>query len=153
MGLESYVLLVLSAFAILFSVGVLLTKDNFYSALFMSFALLTIGTIYALADLQPVFVLIAFIFVGAVGMVTVALAAVYKFKPSTQLSKYWVIPSTITAIILSYTLYTFAGVGADIKAIEIGNFTSEYLILIVFLISLMVLLMLAVIGIARRGET
>ncbi len=148
MVIESYVFLILVAFAVLSSIGSLITKDNFYSALYMALTLLTIAALYALTNLQEVFVLIAFIFVGAIGIVTVALAAVYKFRPSSQLSKLWIIPSAITALVLSYVFYNNASYIVESGKIDMAT-TGGYIVLISALVSLMVLLMLSVISISR----
>ncbi len=148
MVIESYVFLILAAFAVLSSIGSLITKDNFYSALYMALTLLTVAALYALTNLQEVFVLIAFIFVGAIGIVTVALAAVYKFRPTSQVSKLWIIPSAITALVLSYVFYNNTGYAVETGIIDIAS-TSGYIVLISALVSLMVLLMLSVISISR----
>lgn len=146
MMIDSYVFISLLIFAVLSSIGSLMTKDNFYSALYMALALVFIASTYALVNLQEIFILIVFIFVGAVGIVTVSLAAVYKFKPSMQVSKAWIIPSVLTAGILSYVFYRsstyieFQGASINID---------DYLVLIIALVSLMVLLMLSVISISR----
>ncbi len=148
MVIESYVFLILAAFAVLSSIGSLITRDNFYSALYMALTLLTIATLYALTNLQEVFVLIAFIFVGAIGIVTVALAAVYKFRPTSQVSKLWIIPSAITALVLSYVFYNNTGYIVEAGKIDMSS-TGGYVVLISALVSLMVLLMLSVISISR----
>ncbi|AGK61722.1 hypothetical protein Asulf_01751 [Archaeoglobus sulfaticallidus PM70-1] len=147
MVIEIYVLLALAAIAFLSSLGALLTKDNFYSALYMALTMISIATIYAMADVQEVFVLIVFIFVGAIGIVTVALAAVYKFKPKTQLSKAWLIPSAVTAAVLGYVFYSNSEVVSLSKPdLALG---SEYVTVIAALISLMILLMLSVMLVSR----
>jgi NADH-quinone oxidoreductase subunit J len=148
MVIESYVFLILVSFAVISSLGSLVTKDNFYSALYMSIALLSIAAVYALSNLQEVFILIAFIFVGAIGFVTVALAAVYKFMPAKQISKGWIIPSAVTALILSYIFYNKGRIVVEAKGVDLGAMEG-YLTLIAAFISLMVLLMLSVIAISR----
>jgi hypothetical protein len=63
-----------------------------------------------------------------------------------QVSKAWIIPSVLTAGILSYVFYRsstyieFQGASINID---------DYLVLIIALVSLMVLLMLSVISISR----
>jgi NADH-quinone oxidoreductase subunit J len=76
--MEVWVLIALAGIAVLSSLGVLLSKDNFYSSLYMSATLIFVASIYAIFNLQPVFVLIVFVFVGAIGIVTVAIRT-HKF--------------------------------------------------------------------------
>jgi NADH-quinone oxidoreductase subunit J len=111
-----------------------------------------VAALYALMDLQEIFILITFIFVGAIGIVTVSLAAVYKFAPSRQLSKAWIIPSAITAILLSYVF--FRGLSSvEIGKLSIQQLEFNYILLFSALISLMVLLMLSVLSISRGGTS
>jgi NADH-quinone oxidoreductase subunit J len=114
----------------------------------MSITLLSIAAIYALSNLQEVFILIAFIFVGAIGFVTVALAAVYKFMPTKQISTGWIVPSAITALVLSYIFYDKSRIVVEAKGVDFGAM-GGYLTLIAAFVSLMVLLMLSVMSISR----
>jgi len=135
----------LACTAVLTSLVVLLTRDNFYASMFMSATMIMVATTYALFNLQPVFVLIMFIFVGALGIVTVALAATYRFAPGRQISWLWVLPVAITALVLAFSV--FAAQLAPLGKIQfalLGFLTPEYLLLIIFLASLTVLLMLSV---------
>ncbi|MHC1635768.1 MAG: hypothetical protein ACXQTS_03975, partial [Candidatus Methanospirareceae archaeon] len=106
MGLS--LLSILSIFAILFALGVLTTKDNFYASLFMSGALIMVAAVYAFFNLLPPLVLIVFIFVGAIGIVTVALAATYREAPRRQLSKIWIALVIITFLFLLSSIYSYA---------------------------------------------
>ncbi|MDI6885564.1 MAG: hypothetical protein QMD22_04305 [archaeon] len=153
-------LLALAGVAILFSLGVLVSKDNFYSSLFMSVTLIFVAAVYALFNLQPVFVLIVFIFVGAIGIVTVALAATYRSEPVRQVSRFWVVPVAITAFIIgfsiySYTIFTPQPVSPSEIEFELMNFLpiTEYLLIVLFLISLVVLLLLSVLKIGIGGRS
>jgi len=151
MSAEMLLLLALASVAVLSSLAVLLNKDNFYAALFMSVTLITVATVYALFDIQPVFVLIAFVFAGAIGIVTVALAATYRTVPGSQVSKLWGIPVIITASFLAF----FSFICVKRQAIlhpqtgtiqfELQNFlaTPEYILLVLSLSSLGILLMLS----------
>ncbi|MDI6811659.1 MAG: hypothetical protein QMD80_08370 [archaeon] len=153
-------LLALAGVAILFSLGVLVSKDNFYSSLFMSVTLIFVAAVYALFNLQPLFVLIVFIFVGAIGIVTVALAATYRSEPERQVSGLWVVPVAITAFIIgfsiySYTLFTPQPVSPSEIEFKMMNFLpiTEYLLIVLFLITLVVLLLLSVLKIGIGGRS
>ena len=159
-------MILLGAFAgvlVLSALGVLLSKDNFYSALFMTLTLVMVATVYALFDLQPLFVLIVFVFVGVIGIVTVALAATYRAMPERQFAWIWCIPVLITAVILGFSIFTHLlhGTGTGISISSPIGFTlqgflkpgSEYQLLFLFLTSLVILLFLSVIKIYRGEES
>ncbi len=153
MDLVTSSLLVMCAFAVLTSFAALLSKDNFYSALYMSITLLVIAGVYALYNVQPVFVLIAFVFVGAVGAVTVVLAASYRYvRPQLNLNFVWAIPVAITMAVLAYTLYSYVRYGVNIAYSEtvMLNFARHYTVLALLFISLSILLMMSVVKFIRR---
>lgn len=160
MSVEMLLLLALTGVAVLFSLGVLFSKDNFYSSLFMSVTLIFVATIYALFNLQPVFILIVFIFVGAIGIVTVALAATYRSEPERQFSGLWAVPVAITAFIIILAIYSYSvfnpqPVPSSAIEFKLMNFIpiTEYLLIVVFLMSLMVLLLLSVLKIGVGGRS
>lgn len=145
----------LSAFAAVASVGVLLTRDNVYAALYMAMAMVTIAAIYAVFNLQPVVVLIVLIFVGAVGIVTVAVAATYRFASQRKVDLLWIVPALAVFGIVTYFYYRFISGNIEITQTP-GSFTSistDYFFVILFLVSLMILMMLSTIKLAWRGET
>jgi len=147
----------LAGVAVIFALGVLVSKDNFYSALFMSVTLVLVATVYAFFDLQPVFVLIVFIFVGAIGIVTVALAATYRSAPERQFSGLWAVPVAIATVIIAGSIFMARPQPAVPGAIEfdLAQFIpqTEYLLIVVLLVSLVVLLLLSIleIGVGRRS--
>ncbi len=153
-------MMLLSGFAgvlVLSSLGVLLSKDNFYSALFMTLTLVMAASVYTLFDIQSVFVLIVFVFVGAIGIVTVALAATYRAMPERQFSWVWCIPVAITAAVLCHFMFVggaYYGIGSRVT-FSLDEFikTSEYQLLVVFLTSLVILLFLSVIRLYRGDES
>ena len=159
MNIEMILLGAFTGVLVLSALGVLLSKDNFYSALFMTLTLVMVATVYALFDLQPIFVLIVFVFVGVIGIVTVALAATYRAMPERQFAWIWCIPVLITAVILGFSIFTHTLHGTGISS-PIG-FTlqgflkpgSEYQLLFLFLTSLVILLFLSVIKIYRGEES
>jgi NADH:ubiquinone oxidoreductase subunit 6 (subunit J) len=157
MSAEMLLLSTLAGVAVIFALGVLASKDNFYSALFMSVTLILVATVYAFFDLQPVFVLIVFIFVGAIGIVTVALAATYRSPPERQLSGLWAVPVAIAAVILAGSIFMASPQPAASGAIEFDLVQfipqTEYLLIVVFLVSLVVLLLLSILEIGVGGRS
>ncbi len=164
MNIEMLLLIALAGITALSTLGVLLSKDNFYAAMYMTCTLVLVATIYAFFSIEPVFILIVFVFVGAIGMVTVAIAATYRHAPERQLSVLWAIPVIITAAVLCYSIYTYVldvSVYSVLMAplthyslkFTIENFiTPEYLLLFLFLTSLVVLLMLSALNIYRSDS-
>jgi NADH-quinone oxidoreductase subunit J len=149
-------LLALGVVIVLSACGVLLSRDNLYAALYMTVALILIATTYAVFNLQPVFILIAFVFVGAIGAVTIALAATYRITlEEFPVEKLWIIPIIITIAAVCYTIYAYVETPLEkIYSIDelLAEFPSDYLLLVTFLISLMILLMLSVVKFVRREE-
>ena len=155
--MEVWVLIALAGIAVLSSLGVLLSKDNFYSSLYMSATLIFVASIYAIFNLQPVFVLIVFIFVGAIGIVTVAVAATYRSDPESQFSKPWAVLVVITAAVVGFAIYSYNLLNPNVSfssiKFELINFMaqSEYLILVLSLVALVVLLLLSVLKMVAGG--
>ncbi len=155
--MEVWVLIALAGIAVLSSLGVLLSKDNFYSSLYMSATLIFVASIYAIFSLQPVFVLIVFIFVGAIGIVTVAVAATYRSDPESQFSKPWAVLVVITAAVVGFAIYSYKMLNPEMSfsviKFELITFMaqSEYLILVLSLVALVVLLLLSVLKMVAGG--
>lgn len=150
----------LAGIAVVFALGVLLSKDNFYSALYMAATLVFVATVYAFFNLQPVFVLILFVFVGTIGIVTVALAATYRSDPERQVSRLWAVPVAITAFFVSLAIATYSYSALNLQPVssraiefELMNFIlkTEYLVLILSLMSLVILLLLSVLKMGVGG--
>jgi len=156
-AVDVMVLSAIAGIAVIFALGVLLSKDNFYSALFMSATLIFVAAVYALFSLQPVFVLIVFIFVGAIGIVTVALAATYRSDPESQVSWLWAAPVFIAALVICTTVCSHVALNSQSVSntieFELMNFIplTEYLLIVVFLISLVILLLLSVLKMSSVG--
>jgi NADH-quinone oxidoreductase subunit J len=142
-------------FAIASSIGVLLTKDNLYAALYMSVSMLMVAAIYAVYNLQPVIVMIAFVFVGAVGMITIAIAATYRFVPVRRVDLLWIAPILVVFAVVAYAYYSFSTSSIVISDVNSAFATvpSDYLLVVIFLFSVMVLMMLSAIKLVRRVET
>ncbi len=153
MNIETVIIAVAGVFAVASSVGVLLTRDNFYAALYMSVTMLFVAAMYAAFDLQPVVVIIALIFVGAVGIVTVAVAATYRGKIAREVSLLWVAPVFVVFAILAYAYYSLAANNIEISGQEtFSTIPTDYFSVIILLFSLTVLMMLSAIKLARRAE-
>ncbi|MCW7079115.1 MAG: hypothetical protein OCU22_08335 [Canidatus Methanoxibalbensis ujae] len=151
MSVEAVLLSVVLCFAVLAAFGVLLTKDNFYAAIYMALMMTFIASCYAVFGIDAAFVLIAFVFVGAIGIVTVALAATYRRPPERQLSYVWVPPAALTAVVLGYSLWEAHLHFSNQVSFDIQNFLMiDRILLILFLISLVVLLVSAILRMYRR---
>ena len=160
MSADVLLLSALAGIAVVFALGVLLSKDNFYSALYMAATLVFVATVYAFFNLQPVFVLILFVFVGTIGIVTVALAATYRSDPERQVSRLWAVPVAITAFFVSLAIATYSYSALNLQPVssraiefELMNFIlkTEYLVLILSLMSLVILLLLSVLKMGVGG--
>lgn len=153
MDTTSLILLALGSVTVLSSLGVLLSRDNFYSALYMALTMIFIATTFAVFNIQSAFILIAFIFIGAVGIVTVTLAAVFRYVPrKIPVDRLWIIPTILTIAVLAYTLYKYATFTLSTTSVDISAFQSQYALAVVFLFCLMVLLMISIVRIVRREE-
>jgi NADH-quinone oxidoreductase subunit J len=153
---ETIVMASLSVVAVLSSIGVLLSRDNLYATLYMILSLIMIGTIYAAFNLQPVFILIVFVFVGALGVVTVVLASTYRVTAPQKVSVnvLWALPVGIAAAVICLTVYASATGEISIPDLTAAliAFPSEYFLLIAFLVSLMAIVMLSVIKFMKEDE-
>lgn len=153
MDTASLILLALGSVTVLSSLGVLLSRDNFYSALYMALTMIFIATTFAVFNVQSAFILIAFIFIGAIGIVTVALAAVFRYVPrKIPVDRLWILPTILTIAVLAYTLYKYATFNISTASVDISVFQSQYALAVVFLICLMVLLMISIVKLVRREE-
>ncbi len=153
MDTASLILLALESAIIISSLGVLLSRDNFYSALYMALTMIFIATTFAVFNIQSAFILITFIFVGAVSVVTVAISAVFRFVPKKiPVNKLWIAPTILTMTVLSFTIYKYASFGISAEDVNIAEFQTRYVIAVLFLVSLMVLLMVSIVKLVRREE-
>ena len=161
MNIEMILLEAFAGILVLSALGVLLSRDNFYSTLFMTLTLVMVATVYTLFDLQPLFVLIVFVFVGVIGIVTVALAATYRAMPERQFAWIWCIPVLMTGVILGFSIFAHPLHGMGMGVSSQISFTlqgflkpeSEYQLLFLFLTSLVILLFLSVIKLYRGEES
>lgn len=147
MDLQTVLISTLGVLAIISAIGAWLTRDNLYSALYMSITMLFVAGIYAALNLQPAVVLITLVFVGAVGIVTIAIASTYRAKAGRRISLLWTLPVVAVMAILCYAYSKTEIIAVKSSGLE---FISEYFLAIVFLISMMTLVMLSAIKILRR---
>ncbi len=153
MDTVSLALIAMCCFAVLTAFAALFTKDTFYSALYMSVTLVTIAGMFALNNVQPVFVLITFIFVGAIGAVTVALAAMYRNpKPKLQIDFVWFLPAIIAFGAIFNAIFSLKNVPSAFSGSEVSAFVENYAVFALFFFALAILLMLAVVKFVRREE-
>lgn len=142
-----FIVPILGALALLSAIASLLTRDNFYSALYMSLTMLFIAGIYAFYNLQPSVVLITLVFVGAVGVVTIAVAATYRAKSSRKLS---MLPALAIAIVVALIILRLP-LEFRFEVLENGiTFLGDYFIAVLFLVCMMILIMLSTIKILKE---
>ena len=94
----------LSALAVLFAVASLLSRDNFYSVLYMCLTMLMIAGIYAYYGVHSAFALISLIFIGALGVITLIFAYSYREQKSIEFKLRWIVFALIVAVFTSLTL-------------------------------------------------
>ncbi|MEM3139777.1 MAG: hypothetical protein QXU17_06230 [Archaeoglobaceae archaeon] len=142
-----FIVPILGALALLSAIASLLTRDNFYSALYMSLTMVFIAGIYAFYNLQPSVVLITLVFVGAVGVVTIAVAATYRAKSSRKLS---MLPALAIAIVVALIILRLP-LEFRFEVLENGiTFLGDYFIAVLFLVCMMILIMLSTIKILKE---
>lgn len=147
------ILLILGAVMVLSSLGVAFSRDNLYASLYMSVTLVLIAGVYSAFGLHPVFALITFIFVGAIGMVTVVVAATYRPEMKKPLKLLWIPPVVIVAVVLIASFFRSPGGSLSIPELNfVQSFPADYALLVVFFITLMILLMLSAIRFFWRGD-
>ncbi|WP_290898436.1 hypothetical protein [Ferroglobus sp.] len=147
--MSDFVVVLLSALSVAMALGVAKSRDNFYSALYMSATLLVVGGTYAYLGVHSVLALIAFIFVGAVGIITIALAASYRFINPVKHSGYWALFSAFVAVFLGTTLAVFS-VSLPKFVDAFKEFTADYQTYVLLLVVMVTLLLLSAISMVRR---
>lgn len=145
------VIILLSLVAVLSAIGALFSRDNFYSAIYLAITLLAVGGIYAEHGVYSVFALIAFIFIGAIVIITIAIAATYRYLNPRKINVLWLVIIEILALIVAVT--------AALNFPTLSSFTdafpsvlSNYMSLVTFLVVLTTLVMLSAISMVRRDS-
>uniref|UniRef100_A0A7C3YP74 NADH-quinone oxidoreductase subunit J n=1 Tax=Geoglobus ahangari TaxID=113653 RepID=A0A7C3YP74_9EURY len=145
------VIIVLSLVAVISAIGALFSRDNFYSAIYLAITLLAIGGIYAEHGVYSVFALIAFIFIGAIVIITIAIAATYRFLNPRKINILWLGAIEILAIIVAVTAaLNFPALSGFTDAFS--SVLSNYMSLITFLVVLTTLIMLSAVSMVRRDS-
>ena len=145
------VIILLSLVAVLSAIGVLFSRDNFYSAIYLAVTLLAIGGIYAEHGVYSVFALIAFIFIGAIVIITIAIAATYRYLNPRKINVLWLVIIEILALIVAVTAaLNFPALSGFADAFP--SVLSSYMSLITFLVVLTTLVMLSAISMVRRDN-
>lgn len=144
----------LGVFAVISSIGLALTKDNLYAAIYLAVTTGLVGGVYAVLGLQFGFVLIYLIFVGATITITIVLAATYRRIEikAPSISKAWIIPMIlfIIAIIIASINSTFKFTTIPSKSLIDFVSSPNYLLLIGLLVSLLTTMMIGLIMYYQR---
>ncbi|WP_148208703.1 hypothetical protein [Archaeoglobus profundus] len=94
-------LVILYVLIVTFGIASLLSRDNFYSALYMCLTMICIAGVYAYYGIHSAFALIALIFIGALGAVTLVLAYSYREKASIKYKLRWIFFALAVAVFLA----------------------------------------------------
>jgi len=129
---------VLSALAVLFAVASLLSRDNFYSALYMCLTMLMIAGIYAYYGVHSAFALISLIFIGALGVITLIFAYSYREQKSIEFKLRWIVFALIVAVFVSLTLPITTVIAKD----YVGSLLDFEPIYMLFALSMLLMLTL-----------
>jgi NADH-quinone oxidoreductase subunit J len=92
---------VLCLLSVVFGVASLLSRENFYSALYMCLTMICIAGIYAYYGVHSAFALITLIFIGALGAVTLVLAYSYRGEKSVEHKLRWIFFALTVAVFLA----------------------------------------------------
>lgn len=129
---------ILSALAVLFAVASLLSRDNFYSALYMCLTMLMIAGIYAYYGVHSAFALISLIFIGALGVITLIFAYSYREQKSIEFKLRWIVFALIVAVFVSLTLPITTVIAKD----YVGSLLDFEPIYMLFALSMLLMLTL-----------
>ncbi|GGP18854.1 hypothetical protein GCM10007981_00170 [Thermocladium modestius] len=137
MLLTTFSLAVLEVLIVLSSVGVLLSKDNFYAALFLAIASSLSATAFAVVYGILSFTLIVLIYVGATITITVVLAATYRRPVPHKVEGSWlgfvVLLFLLSMLVLSKysmlpTAYSYA-TPTELASEVLGNGYLDFLLI------------------------
>lgn len=74
---------------IIFGFASLLSRDNFYSALYMCLTMIFVASLYSYYNVHSAFALITLTFIGALGAVTIVLAYSYREQKAIEYRLRW----------------------------------------------------------------
>jgi NADH-quinone oxidoreductase subunit J len=141
-------LIALGIVSVLTALGITITRDNLYAAIYLAITTGLVGAIYGLFGITYGFILIYLVFVGATITITIVLAATYRrveFRGGA--GKSWVLPMIlfIIAIIIASieTTYNITPITSQ----SLMSFVSapSDLLLIALLSSLLMVIMIGLI--------
>ena len=85
----STVQIVLQILIVILGFASLLSRDNFYSALYMCLTMIFVAGLYAYYGVHSAFALITLTFIGALGAVTLVLAYSYREQKAIEYKLRW----------------------------------------------------------------
>ena len=135
MGIE---VVIASVLAVVFGVGSLVSRDNFYSALYMCLVMVMVASIYASYGVHSAFTLIALIFIGALGVITLIFAYSYRGQRSVEHRGRWLVFALTVSLFVSLTLPMTSVLPKD----YVGSLINYEPIYILFALSVMLMLTL-----------
>jgi NADH-quinone oxidoreductase subunit J len=134
------IMITLLLLALASSLGVALSRDNFYAALYLALTTSLVGALYGLLGLAYGFILIFLIYVGATITITVILAAIYRRVPiGGGVGRLWVIPMVLFVATVALAYYANPVEVGGGYGTPPGSF-AQYRLLILSLFSLLILL-------------
>lgn len=141
-------LITLGIFAVLSAIGITVTKDNLYAAMYLAVTTGLIGAVYGLFGITYGFVLIYLVFVGATITITIVLAATYRrVEFRGGISRSWILPMLlfVVAIIIASVWTNYSVMPITGQSLISFTSTPDSLLLIVLLSSLLMTIMIGLI--------
>ncbi|WP_054857389.1 hypothetical protein [Vulcanisaeta sp. JCM 16159] len=141
-------LITLGVFAVLSAIGIIITKDNLYAAIYLAITTGLVGAVYGLFGIAYGFVLIYLIFVGATITITIVLAATYrKIEIKGGVGKSWIVPMILFIIAIVVASVSTKYNVTPVTGQSLTGFTtaSDGLLLIALLASLLMAIMIGLI--------
>lgn len=141
-------LITLGIFAVLSAIGITITKDNLYAAIYLAIATGLVGAVYGLFGITYGFILIYLIFVGATITMTIVLAATYRrVEFRGGVGKSWIAPMLlfIIAIIIASAFTNYEVTPVTSQSLISFASTPDGLLLIALLASLLMAIMIGLI--------
>lgn len=93
--------IVLQILIVILGFASLLSRDNFYSALYMCLTMIFVAGLYAYYGVHSAFALITLTFIGALGAVTLVLAYSYREQKAIEYKLRWFFFALITISLLT----------------------------------------------------
>ncbi|ADY00770.1 MAG: hypothetical protein ACP5GZ_04265 [Vulcanisaeta sp.] len=141
-------LITLGVFAVLSAIGITVTKDNLYAAIYLAITTGLIGAVYGLFGITYGFILIYLVFVGATITITIVLAATYRrIEFRGGIGKSWILPMLlfIATIIIASVWTNYNVVPVTSQSLISFASTPDSILLIALLSSLLMAIMIGLI--------